>query len=157
MLERLLLEQNMKMALSFALLLAVFSSSAQPYSIAWYKISGGGGVSTNGTYSVSGTIGQPDAGMTMTSGNYSLTGGFWSLISVVQTAGLPELIIIPNGPNSVKVLWPATGSYTLQQNSDLANTGGWTTSGYSISTAGGTNSITINSPTGQLFFRLKNP
>jgi hypothetical protein len=27
----------------------------------------------------------------MTGGNYSLTGGFWSLISVVQTAGVPNL------------------------------------------------------------------
>ena len=35
---------------------------AQAYSIDWYKIAGGGGTSTDGTYPVSGTIGQPDAG-----------------------------------------------------------------------------------------------
>ena len=34
---------------------------AQGYSVDWYKISGGGGTSTNGSYQVSGTIGQPDA------------------------------------------------------------------------------------------------
>ena len=38
-------------------------------------------------YQVNGTIGQPDAGGPMTGSSYSLTGGFWSLISVVQTAG----------------------------------------------------------------------
>jgi hypothetical protein len=43
----------------------------------------------------------------------------------------------------------------LQQNSNLANTGGWMTSGYTITTANGTNSITITPPTGNLFFRLK--
>jgi hypothetical protein len=48
-----------------------------------------------------------------------VTGGFWSLISVVQTAGLPNLTITHNG-NTVTVSWPNTGSYTLQQNANLA-------------------------------------
>ena len=49
----------------------------QSYSIDWNKVAGGGGVSTGGVYTVTGTIGQPDAGA-MTGGSYSLTGGFWS-------------------------------------------------------------------------------
>jgi hypothetical protein len=126
---------------------------AQSYSIDWYKIAGGGGTSTNGQYSLSGTIGQPDASGAMTGGSYSLTGGFWSLIAVVQTAGLPNLAISHSG-NSVIVSWPNTGSYTLQQNANLAVPSGWATSGYSINTANGTNSITITSPAGNLFFRL---
>ena len=127
---------------------------AQQYTIDWHKIAGGGGTSTGSVYSVSGTIGQPDASSAMTGGSYSLTGGFWSLISVVQTAGLPVLTVTHSG-NTVTVSWPATGSYTLQQNGNLATSGGWATSGYSISTANGTNSITITSATGNLFFRLK--
>src|ERR1039458_9296343 len=106
---------------------------AQSYSIDWYKIAGGGGTSTGGVYSVSGAIGQHDAGGPMTGGNYSLMGGFWALISVVQTAGLPNLAITFVGPNSVVVSWPDTGTYTLQQNSNLAG-GSWTTSGYTITT-----------------------
>jgi hypothetical protein len=90
----------------------------------------------------------------MSGGNYSLTGGFWSLISVVQTAGLPNLAITHSG-NNVIISWPNTGSYTLQQNANLATSDGWATSGYTISTANGTNSITITSATGNLFFRLK--
>ncbi len=129
---------------------------AQNYTIDWFKISGGGGTSTGGTYQVSGTIGQHDAGGPMTGGNYSLTGGFWALISVVQTAGLPNLSIAQSG-NSVIVSWPSTGSYTLQQNNSLAAPGGWSTSGYTINTSNGTNSITITPPTGNLFFRLKQP
>ena len=39
---------------------------AQSYSIDWFKVSGGGGTSTGGTYQVSGTIGQPDASGAMT-------------------------------------------------------------------------------------------
>ncbi len=92
----------------------------------------------------------------MSGGNYSLTGGFWALISVIQTPGLPNLIITHSG-HSVIVSWPDTGSYTLQQNSNLANSGGWVTSGYPITTANGTNSITVTPPAGNLFFRLSNP
>jgi hypothetical protein len=131
-------------------------SQSQSYSIDWYKVAGGGGTSTGGVYAVSGTIGQHDAGGPMTGGNYSLTGGFWALISVVQTAGLPNLTITHSG-NSVIVSWPDTGSYTLQQSANLAPGNGWATSGYSITTTNGTNSITITSPTGNLFFRLSNP
>src|ERR1039457_4663640 len=75
--------------LCFYFLLSAFNfrASGQSYSIDWFKVSGGGGTSTNGQYSVSGTIGQPDASGAMSGGNYSLTGGFWSLINVVQTPG----------------------------------------------------------------------
>jgi hypothetical protein len=142
-------------------LLIPASGHAQTYSIDWYKVAGGGGTSsgTNGgnVYSVSGTIGQHDAGAAMTGGSYSLTGGFWSLISVVQTPGTPNLTITQSG-NSVTVSWPNTGTYTLQQNNNLALTAGWSATGYTISTNGdGTNSITITPPTGNLFFRLANP
>ena len=129
---------------------------AQSYSVDWYKVAGGGGTSTGGTYTVNGTIGQHDASGAMSGGNYSVTGGFWSLINVVQTPGLPKLIIVGNGSTSVKVLWldPATNSYTLQQNANLATTN-WVTSGFSITHASGTNFITITPPVGNLFFRLK--
>ena len=138
------------------LLLAPVVLFAQQYSIDWYKVAGGGGTSTGATYQVTGTIGQPDASSAMSGGSYSVTGGFWALINVVQTPGLPNLVISHSG-NSVIVSWPNTGSYTLHQNSNLANGSGWTTSGYSITTANGTNSITITPPMGNLFFRLAMP
>jgi hypothetical protein len=145
----------MKQLILLSALLTPLFGFAQQYSVDWYKVAGGGGNSSGGVYSVSGTIGQPDAGGSMTGNSYSLTGGFWSLISVVQTGGVPELVIVPNGPNSVQILWPNTGSYTLQQNANLAAVGAWMTSSYSISTANGTNRITITPPAGNLFFRLK--
>ncbi len=149
------LETGWKPVLLCLALLLCQRASAQSYSIDWYKIAGGGGTSTGGTYQVSGTIGQPDAGGPMTGGNYSLTGGFWALVSVVQTPGAPWLTITLNPQlSTVTVSWPNTGSYTLQQNSNLANTPGWTTSGYTITPNNGTNSITISSPTGSQFFRL---
>jgi hypothetical protein len=145
----------MKALVLFLGLLISAVSFAQSYSIDWYKVSGGGGTSTGATYQVTGTIGQPDASSAMSGGPYSVMGGFWSLIAVVQTAPLPNLSIAHSG-NSVIVSWPNTGSYTLQQDNNLAS-GSWGTSGYTISTANGTNSITITPPMGSLFFRLKNP
>jgi hypothetical protein len=45
-------------------------------SIPWWTVDGGGGTSSGTGYSLSGTIGQTDAGA-MAGGNYSLAGGFW--------------------------------------------------------------------------------
>ena len=131
-----------------------WNATAQSYSIDWYKIAGGGGTSTNGAYQVTGTIGQPDASGAMSGGSYSLTGGFWSLIAIVPTAGAPTLMITDIG-NGVKVFWPypSTG-WTLQQNADLT-TAGWSTSN-GIANDGTNNFIIITAPTGNLFFKLKN-
>ena len=79
--------------------------SAQSYTVDWYKVAGGGGTSTGGSYTVSGTIGQHDASGAMSGGNYSVTGGFWALINVVQTPGAPTLYISHSG-NVVTVYWP---------------------------------------------------
>ena len=132
-------------------MLALRSAMAQQ-SIDWHKISGGGGTSTGGGYQVSGTIGQPEAGVAISGGYYSLTGGFWSLISVVQTTGAPTLYISHSG-STVTVYWQDTGSWTLQQNANLA-TANWTTN-TSWTTSNGTSSLSINNPSGNLFFRLK--
>jgi hypothetical protein len=147
---------TMKRLLLLSGLLIPSIAFSQSYSIDWYKVSDGGGTSSSGQYTISGTIGQHDAGGPMIGGGYFVIGGFWALVSVVQTPGLPNLTVTAVGPNSVVVSWPKTGSYTLQQNSNLAG-GSWSTSGYTITTANGTNSITITPPTGKLFFRLANP
>jgi hypothetical protein len=131
-------------------------AQSQQYSIPWYKVAGGGGTSSNGQYTVSGTIGQDDAGGPMTGVNYSLTGGFWAIYAV-QTPGLPYLAIVRSG-NNVIVSWPDpnTNSYTLQQNNNLADTNSWGTTVFPITWANGTNSITIGPPSpNYLFFRLK--
>ena len=139
------------------ILLPTFASHAQSYSIDWHKIAGGGGASSGGQYTLNGTIGQPDAGDSMTGDGYSLTGGFWALYAV-QTAGAP-LLTITYADNQAIVSWspPLTG-WTLQTNSNLATTN-WTVFTGTIVTngAGTTNSVTITPPAGNLFFRLANP
>src|ERR1700722_6158619 len=106
-----------KMILCIETLLVMTSLlHAQNYSIDWYKVAGGGGTSANVQYSLSGTIGQLDAGGPMTAGNYSLTGGFWSLYAG-QTPGAPLLSITISGNRAI-VSWPSSATgYTLQTNS----------------------------------------
>jgi hypothetical protein len=129
----------MKTFLITLLSLLALVASAQTYSIDWHKIAGGGGTSTGGLYSISGTLGQHDASDAKSGGNYSITGGYWALINVVLTPGVTPLLIVPNGANSVKILWPdpATNTYTLQQSANLAPSNGWATSGYAITPANG--------------------
>jgi len=128
---------------------------AQSYSVDWYKIAGGGGTSTGGTYTVSGTIGQPDASGAMSGGNYSVTGGFWALISVVQTPGAPTLYISGSGGN-VTVYWQDVSGWNLIQSGNLATpVGSWSASSPTLTN--GTNYLNLVNPSGNLFFRLKNP
>ena len=155
------LPEQSKIFTVLALLLSTLNfqlstAHAQQYSINWFKVAGGGGTSAGGAYQVSGTIGQHDAGGPMTGGNYSLTGGFWSVITVVQTPGAPLLTISFNSQlPTVTVSWPSSATnYVLQQNSDLT-TANWTPVGLPVSTNGATMSVTISPPAGNLFFRLK--
>jgi len=69
-----------KMSLSCVIVLVLGAGSSafgQSFDLSWYTVDGGGGTSVGGSFELSGTIGQPDAGVPMTGGNFELTGGFW--------------------------------------------------------------------------------
>ncbi len=127
---------------------------AQQYSIDWHKIAGGGGTSTNGSYAVSGTIGQPDASGAMSGGNYSVMGGYWALINVVQTPGAPTLYVSHSG-NTVTVYWQDVAGWHLVQDGNLTTPIGSWSAGSSPTLTNGTNYLNLVSPAGNLFFRLK--
>jgi hypothetical protein len=139
------------------LLLGLLSSAAawaQQFSIDWYKVSGGGGTSTNGPYAISGTIGQHDAGGPMAGGNFTLTGGFWSLIAPVQTPGAPLLRIFLTATNTVVVSWPAPSTgFVLQQVDSLGSTN-WVNSTNTVTVSGGQNQVIVSPPSGNRFYRL---
>lgn len=56
---------------------AVLAQSGGPYGLTWSVIAGGGGTMSGGTFSVIGTIGQPEAGTIASGGTYGLSGGVW--------------------------------------------------------------------------------
>jgi hypothetical protein len=147
--------KSAKLFTALVLLVSTLGALAQSYSIDWYTIDGGGGTSTGGVYTVSGTIGQPDAG-TMSGGNYTLQGGFWGIIAAIQTPGAPLLSILNTGTNAVLVSWPSPSTgFVLQQNSNVANTNTWVNVSTTPTDNGTTKSILVKPPTGNLFYRLK--
>jgi len=81
-----------KWIFGFSLILILFSiSNAQiaqggNYSLDQSVIASGGGDSSNGTYSLSGTIGQALAGTDSNGGSYSLKSGFWTPSLFAPTA-----------------------------------------------------------------------
>ena len=137
---------------AFTLIFAPVAFS-QTYSIDWFTIDGGGGTSTGGVYSVSGTIGQPDAGV-MSGGNYTLQGGFWGVAVAIQTEGAPLLTITKSG-GSVIVSWPSSSTgFVLQENMALGTTN-WSNV-LTVPSDNGTNkSVTVSPPIGNKFYRLK--
>jgi hypothetical protein len=130
-------------------LLAVVPANAQ-YAIDWFTIDGGGGVSGGGNYSLSGTIGQPDAGA-MTGGGYTLEGGFWPGVVVPSIGEAPTLFIQLSGV-SVFVSWsPATPGFSLEQSSTLLPLS------WGAAPGAGTNPVVIPLSTGTRFYRLRKP
>ena len=130
-------------------------ASAQYY-IDWSTIDGGGGTSTGGVYSVTGTIGQPDAGA-MSGGPFTLQGGFWSVVAV-QTEGAPRLSVVQTSAN-VTIYWPlpATG-FVLDQTSALASppaTNAWTQVPFPYQTNATHIFISVPPPGGPRYYRLR--
>ena len=102
------------------LLLAASAAWAADYAIDWSTIDGGGGTSSNGVYQLSGTIGQPDAGI-LSGGSFTLVGGFWSVVAAVPTPGAPELTVTRTTTNTVVVSWPLPDAgWRLQATSSLS-------------------------------------
>lgn len=63
--------------IAMLVLFAISSAlAAGGLAIPWWTADGGGGDSSGGPYALSGTIGQPDAGV-LSGGDFALSGGFW--------------------------------------------------------------------------------
>jgi hypothetical protein len=144
----------------FPLILLVFTASvgsAQTYSIDWYTIDAGGGTSTGGVYSVNGTIGQTDSGA-QSGEPYSLTGGFWSLLSLVQAPAGPLLSITLTPTNTAIVSWPSPSTgFVLQQNSNGLGSLHWSDVAVVPTDNGTIKYVLVTPATGGSFYRLFKP
>lgn len=121
---------------------------AQDFAVDWFTVDGGGGSSTGGVYTVTGTIGQPDAGA-LAGGNYTLVGGFWGIIAAAQT---PALNITSASPDSVTISWtPATPGFVLEMSGSLSPAA-WTNA-----PSGSTNPINVPTAGPTRFYRLRQP
>lgn len=142
----------MKLILISFLLYAALGAHAQNYAITGQVIAGGGGDSTGGAYSVSGTIGQPDAGGSLTNGQYSVTGGFWALPVAVQVTNTPTLTIVAATLGNAIISWtPSTPGFVLQE------TWGLSPANWTNSPSGATNPIVVSAVLPAKSYRLFKP
>jgi hypothetical protein len=130
---------------------------APPFTIDSSTIDGGGGTSSGGRFTVTGTIGQPDAS-DMRGGAFSVAGGFWGFIGLRQTPEAP-LLDVSRDPNSgvITVFWPLPDEgWFLQRSSNLgAAPSPWETVPPGTYQSDGSNRfITITDPFIRDLFRL---
>jgi hypothetical protein len=94
----------------------------------------------------------------MTGGQYSLVGGFWGVVDVIQTPGAPGLLI-ERTPGGVRVLWerPATG-WVLEETTALQSVPtaiAWSLVPPASYLSDATHFfITVPAPAGNRFYRL---
>jgi len=126
------------------------------YSLDWSTLDGGG-TSTGGVYSVTCTIGQPDAG-NMSGDNFTLDGGFWGLIAAVQTPAAPYLSITLNPQlSTITISWPASAEgWVLTETSDL-KTPNWVNVAQTPQQVGSCMQVVISPVIGTRFYRLHKP
>jgi hypothetical protein len=146
--------------LAALLLTATSTAMAQTnasYAIGWWTADGGGGNSSGAQYTLSGTIGQPDAG-TLTGGNFTVIGGFWSLIAAVQTPGAPFLNAIVSNA-AVVVSWPKPAEgWSLTCSPVLTGgTNNWTPIPPPYQTNATHYYVVEPNPAGNRFYRLQKP
>lgn len=140
-----------------SLALMVSTAQAQNFAIDWFTIDGGGGASSGGAYTLSGTIGQPDAGV-MSGGNFTLQGGFWSVVAAIQNPEAPYLYVLQTN-GAVTVYWerPASG-FVLEHTPALTGSPPpWTPVALPYQTNATHISITEPAPAGNQFYRLRKP
>jgi len=143
------------------LLLALPVFAQTDYTNKWFTVDGGGRSSTGGVYTITGTAGQPDAGV-MQRGEYTVNNGFWGIIAVVQMPGAPLLMITLNPQlSTITLSWPyPSEGYGLQQCTNLT-TANWLADTNVPAQVGNEWQVTVSPPqTGKRYYqyyRLQKP
>lgn len=84
--QQLIRSNRLIQSLSFIAAACVTGTAlADPPEISWFTVDGGGGTSTDGTVTVSGTIGQADAGRLTGAPYIAIAGGYWGAASGAPT------------------------------------------------------------------------
>ena len=139
--------------------IGAIGTRAQDFSIDWFGLAGGGGGSSlGGDFELSATIGQPEAGQ-MLAGDFALVGGFWSIIGVEETPGLPRLNI-RLAADAIILSWPEAGTdrFTLEQWGALGDAASsWFPLDAIPDVSNGTRTVRLRLAPGNHFYRLHQP
>ncbi len=86
--------RTLALVLAAALLVPATIALAQSggnFDLSWNTVDGGGGAAGAAPYTLSGTVGQPDAGA-MSGGDYTVVGGFWGGAAIRYSLYLPVVV-----------------------------------------------------------------
>jgi hypothetical protein len=140
-----------------AAVLSFFAASAaqsQIFTIDYFVLSGGGGASSNAEFSVTGVIGQADAGPRLAGGPFSLDAGFSSVTAASIPAIRPVLSINKSGP-TVTLLWSSmSAGFVLERTASLVLPISWQPAP-APEIVGSNNTVILTSPQSTMFFRLR--
>ena len=138
---------------SAALLALILGAGLAPaHDLKWFTIDGGGGSCSDGRYALSGTVGQPDAGV-LAGADHTLTGGFWA---GSDEASRPALRILRNGI-SVILAWPTTAiGFRVQETASLSAPN-WRDVNQTPLVVGQENWVVMSATANAEFFRLRKP
>lgn len=99
------MRQALLLTLALAALIALLivgqplgADEPRDFHLTWWTVDGGGGTleDGNGRFTLSGSIGQPDAGPPLRGGAYTVAGGFWPLAAPLETqVYLPTILRRP--------------------------------------------------------------
>jgi hypothetical protein len=132
--------------------------AAQDFDLDWFAVAAGGGDSSGGDFELSATIGQAGAG-DMAGVDFAISGGFWSIVTVVETPADLSLTVNLSGGNVV-ISWLQNGSagFALEETTVLAHpTTTWTAVNVAPQASSGTNSVQLPLIGGNRFYRLHKP
>lgn len=136
-------------------LFAAGVAQAQTFTVDHFVLSGGGGTSTNGPFSLTGIVGQPVAGTRLAGGPFTVDDGFWSVAVAIQTPGGPLLSISRSG-GSLTISWPASSAaFVLEATVSLAVPIAWQPVGQTPVIVGPDNTVTLPASPGSKFYRLR--
>ena len=130
--------------------------SRADFAIDWFTLDGGGGTSTSAVFTVTGTIGQPDAGVS-SGGNFTLIGGFWGVVVVQPGEGAPLLRITRSGGNVILSWRNPSSGFQLQECSSLSPTITWSDVAEVPVVVGNDKQVALVALSGNRFFRLRKP
>ena len=141
---------SLRTAIGLLFLTLIAPTARAQFTIDWFTVDGGGVMNvTGGTFTLSGTVGQPDAG---TLGGGSLVGGFWAVLAPLP----PILTISRSGPNVI-ISWPSPSTgFVLQETPDLSASP-WNNVAQAPSDNGLSKSVIVTGPFPPKFYRLSNP
>ena len=135
--------------------------AAEDLSIDWYTVDAGGGTSSAGEFTLSGTVGQPDAYALIpycSACGFSILGGYWSQFSEVDQPYGPWLCIQLTSASTLLLSWRAYyQGYVLETRSAAAPS--WNNVPATPVLVGAEYQVTLTFyPTDEsTFFRLRKP